>query len=277
MSVAGHVPCPPFDCCVYCPPVLSTAAVAADFVLRDVAPLVLVSGGIGHSTSYLVAALAHNPATCTVTSLPGTTEADMLADVITSVCGVPRTRVLLESLSTNCGQNAEFSREVLRKLSPNPRRILLIQDPTMQRRSRASFERWWQDADGPVVIDSWSPFVPRISLRLTTGSDSSSCVECYLEGALQPVEASLHCDGLSPSDMHSPTCASLLTEASPLGGAWSAPRLLGLLLGELPRLRDGEGGYGPRGRGFIAHVDIPASVEDAWAAAAAAFPQFIGR
>lgn len=47
-------------------------------------------------------------------------------------------------------------------------------------------------------------------------------------------------------------------------GLWSIPRFLGLLMGEIPRLRDDERGYGPAGKGFIAHVDIPADVEDAW-------------
>ncbi len=34
--------------------------------------------------------------------------------------------------------------------------------------------------------------------------------------------------------------------------------------GELPRLRDDATGYGPCGRDFIAHVDIPQDVEQAW-------------
>ena len=41
-------------------------------------------------------------------------------------------------------------------------------------------------------------------------------------------------------------------------------RYLTLLLGEIPRLRDDENGYGPRGKGFLAHVDIPEEVEAAF-------------
>ncbi|MGT9855229.1 YdcF family protein, partial [Citrobacter freundii complex sp. 2025EL-00205] len=37
-----------------------------------------------------------------------------------------------------------------------------------------------------------------------------------------------------------------------------------LITGELPRLRDDATGYGPCGRDFIAHVDIPQDVEQAW-------------
>lgn len=36
-------------------------------------------------------------------------------------------------------------------------------------------------------------------------------------------------------------------------------------MGEIPRLRDDADGYGPNGRGFIAHVDIPPEVEAAFA------------
>jgi hypothetical protein len=35
-------------------------------------------------------------------------------------------------------------------------------------------------------------------------------------------------------------------------------------MGEIPRLRDDKDGYGPQGRGFIAHVDVPGHIEAAW-------------
>ncbi|WFO09213.1 hypothetical protein MAY76_13230 [Edwardsiella ictaluri] len=44
---------------------------------------------------------------------------------------------------------------------------------------------------------------------------------------------------------------------------------MSLLLGEIPRLRDDERGYGPRGRDFIAHVTIPDTVEAAFTRVAA--------
>ena len=45
-------------------------------------------------------------------------------------------------------------------------------------------------------------------------------------------------------------------------GMWEIDRYINLLMGEVPRLRDD--GYGPAGRGFIAHVDIPENVEKAF-------------
>jgi hypothetical protein len=47
-------------------------------------------------------------------------------------------------------------------------------------------------------------------------------------------------------------------------------KYLQLLLGEVERLTDDEHGYGPRGRDFVVHVDVPSEVFEAadvlWAA-----------
>ena len=45
---------------------------------------------------------------------------------------------------------------------------------------------------------------------------------------------------------------------------WVMERYMSLLLGEIPRLTDGIGGYGPKGKGYIAHVDIPPEVQIAF-------------
>ena len=45
---------------------------------------------------------------------------------------------------------------------------------------------------------------------------------------------------------------------------WEMNRYISLPLGEIPRLSDDENGYGPRGKGFIAHVDIPTEVRNAF-------------
>ncbi len=50
----------------------------------------------------------------------------------------------------------------------------------------------------------------------------------------------------------------------PVHGMWSIERYISLLMGEIPRLRDDCNGYGPKGKGFIAHTDIPGAVEKAY-------------
>lgn len=47
-------------------------------------------------------------------------------------------------------------------------------------------------------------------------------------------------------------------------GMWDMERYITLLMGEIPRLSDDAGGYGPQGRGYIAHVEIPAAVRRAF-------------
>lgn len=43
-------------------------------------------------------------------------------------------------------------------------------------------------------------------------------------------------------------------------GMWVMERYITLLLGEIPRLSDDPEGYGPKGKNYIAHVDIPQEV-----------------
>ena len=50
----------------------------------------------------------------------------------------------------------------------------------------------------------------------------------------------------------------------PIPYMWDTDRFAALLLGEIARLRDDENGYGPRGKNFIVHEDIPPEVEQAF-------------
>ena len=47
-------------------------------------------------------------------------------------------------------------------------------------------------------------------------------------------------------------------------GMWDMNRYINLLMGEIVRLSDDCAGYGPKGKNFIAHVDIPAQVREAF-------------
>jgi hypothetical protein len=44
---------------------------------------------------------------------------------------------------------------------------------------------------------------------------------------------------------------------------WEKQRFCELLVGEVARLKDDENGYGPKGKGFIGHVDVPEQVVQA--------------
>jgi uncharacterized SAM-binding protein YcdF (DUF218 family) len=55
---------------------------------------------------------------------------------------------------------------------------------------------------------------------------------------------------------------------------WPHDRWVSLVMGEVPRLRDDDHGYGPRGSGYQGHVDVPPAVEAAYAELVARHPDW---
>ena len=55
-----------------------------------------------------------------------------------------------------------------------------------------------------------------------------------------------------------------LSYAEEIHGMWDVDRYVSLLMGEIPRLTDDANGYGPAGKQFIAHVDVPENVTSAF-------------
>jgi uncharacterized SAM-binding protein YcdF (DUF218 family) len=201
----------PVDAIVLCGSALvGSCSVAAQALRNGCANQILISGGIGHSTDLLYQAVAHHPVYCSIPT-EGRTEAEIFRDILVDHLGVPAERTLIENRSTNCGANADESRKLADIQS-----LLLIQDPTMQRRSHASFERAWCDVPSARIL-SFSPFVPVAA-----------------EGPAAEI--------LMTGDPH---------------GTWDSARFISLLLGEIARLRDDQNGYGPKGRNFIDHIEIP--------------------
>ena len=219
-------PLRPVDLLVLCgSAVLRSLTVAAEALHGGVVARILVTGGVGHSTPYLRHAVGTHPAYAD-TETVGRTEAAVLAEILVRHLDVPPGLIRTEEESTNCGQNAELSLRLLADTASTPRSLVLVQDPTMQRRTHAAFDRW-RGADGPE-IRSHAPFVPVVG-EYGVG-----------ESADDP--------------------------------AWTLDRFRGLALGEISRLTDDAHGYGPRGAGFIAHVDLPAEVVAAHARLRTAYP-----
>ncbi|STC85850.1 DUF218 domain [Edwardsiella hoshinae] len=142
---------------------LATARASFAAVRAGVAPQLLIAGGIGHSTPLLYQALAADPVTAGFASA-GRAEAELLAALARQEAGLDVQRIWLETASTNCGENARFSRALLQAQGERPTRILLVQDPLMQRRTLATFQRVWQDQP-EVSFASWPTFVPQLVWR----------------------------------------------------------------------------------------------------------------
>lgn len=182
----------------------------------------LISGGIGHSTTFLYAAIARHPR-YNILRTTGRAEATILADIAHQFWHIPHERIIVEDRSTNCGENARFTHQVMAQRGLRCERGIVVQDPTMQRRTMATFARVWaNETDAPEWL-SYPGYLP------------------ILHNGKQ---------GLTFTDQ--------------VDAVWPVERYLSLLLGELPRLWDDENGYGPRGKGFIAHVDFPDEICEAW-------------
>lgn len=183
----------------------------------------LISGGIGHSTALLAAMIASHPLYRQIDTA-GKGEAQLLGKMARVFAELPDDQLLLETASRNCGENAALSQRLLDEQQWQPQRVLLVQDPLMQRRSWETFRWQWRDREHAPEFISWPVFVPQVMMDA---------------GMLRIVGA-------------------------PPQGLWSVERFLSLLMGEVQRLRDDASGYGPNGKGFFGHVDIPDAVEAAW-------------
>lgn len=139
--------------------------------------------------------------------------------------------MLVEDQSTNCGANAVKTREVLDGAGVTGiRTCIVVQDPTMSLRTKASFEKAFDDL--PMLQRPHFLACPIVVPEV-------HAVNGQLEYALDP-EGELRAADL-----------------------WEIKRLCELLVGEVTRVKDDANGYGPKGKGFIGHVDVPREVEAA--------------
>lgn len=123
--------------------VIPTIDAACSIASQKDVPL-LISGGIGHSTPFLYEAIRNHPRYHTL-PVAGRAEANILADVARAFWQIPEARLWVEDRSTNCGENARFSWNMLKERQRTSGRVLVVQDPTMQRRTMATFARVCRD------------------------------------------------------------------------------------------------------------------------------------
>lgn len=234
---------------------------------------ILITGGIGHSTEYLIRSMVSNAASahrecwlpnwsnvlaeyhqlhqlnddesedeCVARLLrEGRSEAKWIAEIIRLCFGIPQEWIWLEEQSTNCGANAQCSIATLQQKAartcgqgdPAVLRLFVIQDPTMQRRTILSFLR---------------------HIDLVAHHSSIEWELFSVETSAASFVAGTNSDGATIDDDR-----ALFT----LG--YHLDRLVSLVVGEHQRLQPGPSGYGPGGKHFI--VDggaIPFIVHEAF-------------
>ncbi|MCU6666772.1 YdcF family protein [Silvania hatchlandensis] len=163
--------------------VIPTIDTACRLAAELAVPL-LISGGIGHSTTFLYAAIARHPHYNRVRTT-GKAEATILAEIAREFWHIPPERVLVEDQSTNCGENARFSWSLMQHHPLPAKRVIVVQDPTMQRRTMATFARVCRDAPAAPKWISQPGIVPQLQnsedgLVFSEGGEGLWPVERYL-------------------------------------------------------------------------------------------------
>jgi uncharacterized SAM-binding protein YcdF (DUF218 family) len=109
---------------------LRVAQRAAELWLDGMAPVLVMSGGLGNFTL----------------GMWTEKEADRFAAVAVKM-GVPEDAILVENQSTNTGENIQFSKKLLAERGLDPQKFIVIQKPYMERRSYATFKKHWPDKE----------------------------------------------------------------------------------------------------------------------------------
>lgn len=92
------------------------------------APLVIFSGGLGAITKQFWT----EP------------EAERFARLAIAA-GVPKESVIIENRSSNTGENIRFTKQLLAEIGLELQKFIVVQKPYMERRSFATFRRFWPE------------------------------------------------------------------------------------------------------------------------------------
>jgi uncharacterized SAM-binding protein YcdF (DUF218 family) len=125
------------------------AETGAQLFLEGWAPLLIFAGGLGAVTREMWT----------------TPEADQFGEIAINM-GVPREKVLIENKSTNTGENILFTKQLLAEKQIDPQRFILVQKPYMERRSFATFKKFWPEKE--VIVTS-----PQVSFEEYLGGYSN--------------------------------------------------------------------------------------------------------
>jgi len=198
---------------------VQSAKLAGQAMMDQVADHLLICGGKGHSTSFLVQNVQRE-ASLSYIQTNDKSEAEILYQILKKNFSIDTKKVFLETTSTNCGSNAHEALRVVQQQALKHSVVILIQDATMQLRTDASFQKEW--ATEQTTFVNFASRKPQLVLK-------NNQIQFKMDNP-----------------------------------PWTLERYLSLILGEIPRLKDDPKGYGPKGKGFISHVDIPPEIETAF-------------
>ncbi|MEO5628090.1 MAG: YdcF family protein [Candidatus Saccharimonadales bacterium] len=114
---------------------------AADLFNQGLGKYLIISGGAGKLTKDIF----DKP------------EAQVFAEIARNQ-GVPEDKIIIEDKSTNTGENVRFTYELLKEKNLNPRSLILVQKPYMERRTFATFKKQWPGKQIDILVTS--PQIP---------------------------------------------------------------------------------------------------------------------
>lgn len=141
----------------------------AQLFLEGWAPLIIFSGGQGEITRRLW-------------SEP---EAERFARIAMNL-NVPRECILVETKSTNTGENVQFTRKLLAEKGLDPQTFIVVQKPYMERRAYATFRRYWPDKE--VIVTSPQVSFDEYVAEYTNSSLTVNDVIGIMVGDLQRIK-----------------------------------------------------------------------------------------
>lgn len=218
--------------------ILCGGDVLAEAMKNGIAKHYVIVGGAGHTTETLREKMHEEfPAIQTA----GLSEAEVFEGYLEYRYGLKAD--FLECASTNCGNNITFLLTLLKEKGISFQSIILVQDASMQRRMEAGLRKYCPDAE----IISFAAYQAEVIARETERQRGEKPESAEVSGCAEasgPVQE--------------------LVFKEKIWGMWDMERYITLLMGEIPRLTDDSEGYGPRGKDYIAHVEIPPQVRKAF-------------
>ncbi|XP_042563554.1 uncharacterized protein SCO4629 isoform X3 [Clupea harengus] len=142
---------------------------SAELFLEGLAPWLLFTGYLGNQT----AGAWTRP------------EAEVFLDIALNM-GVPRRSILLETVATNTGENIRFSYQVLKDSNVPVSKLILVQQPFMERRVMATFLHQWPEPKGHTCAVITSPRSDMASYPNASVGSKHDLI-CYMLGVLERI------------------------------------------------------------------------------------------